>query len=408
MGRPRPADWMTLPYTRTSRLALISLALVMSAAGARARCEEAKLVASDGADADLFGRAIALAPGRALIGAWLDDGACPLDHDCNSGAAYVFDRTASGWVESAKLTGRAGERACAIFRRLGEAEAKVHGFSVDEVHFHEVGAVDSIVDIVGICAGMELLGIDEVCCSAIPVGSGTVETAHGRLPVPAPATAQLLRGVPVFDNGLDAEVTTPTAAAALTTLADSFGPMPEMTVQAIGYGAGSKEFDAMPNLLRVFLGEKTADGTADSLVELAANIDDSTGEVIGATIEKLLADGCVDAWAAPIVMKKSRPAWVLSALCRLDQVRDIERILFTETTTFGVRRRPCTRSKLSRHWQTVETPYGPIRMKIGRLETTETSASPEFEDCLQASQAHGVSAREVAAAAVEAYRRKDR
>jgi len=312
-----------------------------------------------------------------------------------------------GIIESAKLTGRAGERACAIFRRLGQAEAKVHGVGIDEVHFHEVGALDSIVDIVGICAAMEILGIEEVCCSALPVGSGTVETAHGRLPVPAPATAELLEGVPVFDNGVVGEVTTPTAAAALTVLADSFGPMPEMTVRAVGCGAGSKAFQALPNLLRVFVGERTADGTADSLVELAANVDDSSGEVIGAAIEKLLAGGCLDAWATPIVMKKSRPAWLVSALCRPDQVPDAERILFTETTTFGIRRRPCVRSKLARRWQTVETPYGPIRVKIGALQALEVSASPEFDDCLKASEAHGVSAREVAAAALEAYRRKD-
>ncbi len=308
-------------------------------------------------------------------------------------------------IDAAGLSDRAASRARAVFQRLGEAEAKVHDCPIEEIHFHEVGAVDSIVDIVGACIALDLLGVDRVCCSGIPTGSGTIRCEHGVLPVPAPATAELLRGVPIRAAEVEGEATTPTGAAVLTTLAESFGPMPEMSVSAVGYGAGTREGDAIPNLLRVVLGEPAAgDADADTVVELSANIDDATGEVLGATIDKLLAAGCADAWATPIVMKKSRPAWMLSALCAPGDVDAVETILFIETTTFGVRRRTCRRSKLHRSHETVETPYGPIRVKIGRRGDETVTASPEFAECLAAAEAHHVSAREVLAAAQDAWR----
>lgn len=308
-------------------------------------------------------------------------------------------------IAKAHLPGRAADRASEIFTRLARAEAKVHGVDPEQVHFHEVGAVDGIVDIVGAALAMEQLDIDRVLCSPIPVGSGTVTCQHGKLPLPAPATAQLLVGAPTYQTGFDGEMTTPTAAAVLTTLSESFGPVPQMEVTSVGYGAGSRQDTPLPNLLRVILGQQGDQGQVDSVVELSANIDDCTGEIIGATIEKLLAAGCLDAWAAPIVMKKSRPAWTLSAMCSPADAQTAEQIIFTETTTLGIRHRRCTRSTLMRRQQTVETPYGPIRIKIGLSGSREVTACPEFSECLAAAEAHHVPVKEVVAAAVETYRR---
>lgn len=310
-------------------------------------------------------------------------------------------------IAKAHLPSRAGDRASEIFTRLARAEAKVHGIDPEQVHFHEVGAVDGIVDIVGATLAMEQLNIDRVLCSPIPVGSGTVTCQHGKLPLPAPATVQLLVGAPTYQTGFDGEMTTPTAAAVLTTLSDQFGPVPQMEVTSVGYGAGSRENTPLPNVLRVILGHQGDQGQVDSVVELSANIDDCTGEIIGATIEKLLAAGCLDAWAAPIVMKKSRPAWTLSAMCSPADAQTAEQIIFTETTTLGIRHRLCTRSKLMRRQQTVETPYGPIRIKIGLSGSRQVTARPEFSECLAAAQAHHVPVKEVVAAAVETYRRTE-
>jgi len=310
-------------------------------------------------------------------------------------------------IGAAALPDRAAERARAIFRRLAEAEAKVHGIGVEEVHFHEVGAVDSIVDILGACLAMEQFGIDRVLCSPIALGGGTITCAHGELPVPAPATAELVVGATAVTGGIDGEATTPTAAAVLTTLAESFGPMPAIRVTAVGWGAGTREGGRLPNLLRVFIGELDCAGSADAAVELSANIDDCTGEVLGSTLDKLLLAGCMDAWASPIIMKKSRPAWLVSALCSPADEAEAARILLSETTTFGLRRRACQRTKLERRFETVETRYGPIRVKVGLLAGREMTASPEFEDCRRAAQTHHVPVREVLAEAATQYRRRE-
>jgi len=307
-------------------------------------------------------------------------------------------------LDAAALSARATDRAKRVFTRLAEAEAKVHGTGVEEVHFHEIGAIDSIADIVGACVAMELLGIEQVYCSPIPVGQGTIRCAHGVLPVPAPATARLLVGAKTVRSELEGEVTTPTAAALLTTLAESFGPMPAMEVSAVGWGAGTHDRQDVPNLLRVFVGRGDNEGEADSVVELSANLDDCTGEVIGAAIEKLLAAGCLDACAAPILMKKSRPAWMISVLCRPEDVERAEDILFAETTTLGVRRRPAARTKLRREHRSVETLYGPISVKVGLRGDRVVTASPEFAECRQAAESHHVAVREVLAAAQEAFR----
>ncbi|MGC9455412.1 MAG: nickel pincer cofactor biosynthesis protein LarC [Phycisphaerae bacterium] len=307
-------------------------------------------------------------------------------------------------IDSATLPDRVKDRSRRIFTRLGEAEARVHGIDISEVHFHEVGAVDSIVDVVGACVAMELLGVERVISSPLTLGTGTVECAHGTLPVPAPATAELVRDAVVTGSGIEGEATTPTAAAILTTLAAQYGPVPEMQVGAVGLGAGTRERENPPNLLRVFVGEEASPGSVDSAVELSCNVDDCTGEIIAATIEKLLASGCLDAWATPIIMKKSRPAWTLSALAEPADVTEAERIIFRETTTFGVRKRTLSRSKLQRRHETVETPYGPVRVKLAVLDGQVLTASGEFADCSRAAEAHGVSVKEVMAAAIEAYR----
>ncbi len=307
-------------------------------------------------------------------------------------------------INAAALPQRVKDRSSRIFTRLAEAEAAVHGISVQEVHFHEVGAVDSIMDVVGGCIAMELLDIDRVYCSAIPVGSGTITCRHGMMPAPAPATAKLLVGAKTVQSDADGEVTTPTAAAVLTTLAESFGPIPEMDVTAVGYGAGSKNNGPLPNLLRVYIGQSAGEGDVDTVIELSANIDDCSGEILGATIEKLFAAGCLDAWATPIVAKKSRPGWMLSAICDAADTAAIEKIIFSETTTFGIRRRQCNRAKLRREHKTVETAYGPIRVKIGRLGAKTMTAQPEYADCATAAETHHVPVKEVFSAAEAAYR----
>jgi len=309
-------------------------------------------------------------------------------------------------IDAASLVPRAGERARAIFTRLAEAEAKVHNTSVENIHFHEVGAVDSIMDIVGACIALEMIGVDRVYCSAIPLGSGTVQCEHGMLPVPAPATAQLLVSAKTCQAQLPGEVITPTGAAILTTLSEGYAPPPAMGLDAVGYGAGSREGDAIPNLLRVMIGSQDPDGQTDGVYEISANLDDCTGEVIGATIESLLSAGCLDAWATPIVMKRSRPAWMLSAMCKPGDVERAEQIILSETTTFGLRKRWFERTKLQRHFETVETPYGPVRMKIGRQGDETLRACPEFADCESAAKTHHVPVSEVLAAARYEYRRQ--
>jgi len=310
-------------------------------------------------------------------------------------------------IDSGDLPGEAAAKARAIFDRLAAAEARVHGIGVEEVHFHEVGAVDSIIDVAAAAIALELLDVAEVRCSPIPTGSGTVTTAHGPLPVPAPATAELLTGAAVVGveaDGPTGELTTPTAAAVLTTLAAGYGPAPPMRLEAVGCGAGSRETGHLPNLLRVLIGTPDDAGDVDTVVELSANLDDCTPEVIGWAIERLLSAGCLDAWAAPATTKKSRPGWVLSALCAPAAVARAEEALFAETTTLGVRRRTCRRRKLARRHVTVETRYGAVRVKVAGRGGRDLTAAPEFADAAAAAEAHGVAVREVMAAAMAAWR----
>src|SRR5262249_16202764 len=249
-------------------------------------------------------------------------------------------------IDGSELTASQKSLAHAIFRRLAEAEAKVHNSTIEKVHFHEVGAVDSIADIVGAAIGFDLLGADRVVCSAVPTGTGTTEIAHGRVSVPAPATAELLRGIPLAESRVAAELTTPTGAAIVATLASSFGPVPSMAIEAIGYGAGQRDLDEQANLLRILVGQSTEGAAIEQLVMLETNLDDTSGEIAGYAIGKLWEAGALDVSTAPIMMKKNRPGTTVSVLCRPAQVEALEAILFRETTTLGIRRVAVSRRAL--------------------------------------------------------------
>ena len=305
-------------------------------------------------------------------------------------------------LEKSTLPARVKQDAARIFERLARAEAKVHGTTVEEVHFHEVGAVDAILDVVGALLALERLEVERVVCSPIPPGSGTVRCAHGVMPVPAPATAELLKGVPLASCDEAGELTTPTAAAVLTTLADEYGPLPAMTISAIGCGAGAREGGKRPNLLRVLIGDTAANGDSDEIAVLETNVDDASPELIGHCMERLLDEGALDVYAVPIHMKKSRTGVVLTVLCEHHQSAAMERILFAETTTFGVRRHAATRAKMRRRHETVGTAFGKVRMKIGERAGVVT-ASPEYEDCRAAAAKHQVALRDVIAAANAAW-----
>ncbi len=296
-------------------------------------------------------------------------------------------------------------RAEQVFRRLAEAEARVHETTVDQIHFHEVGAVDAIVDIVGACIGLELLGVQEIFGSPVPVGSGFVECAHGRLPVPAPAVVELLKGYRVAGTDLVGELTTPTGAAILTTLASDCGPMPSMTTEMVGYGAGQKEFPNNPNLLRLIIGEDATSSSADVVWRLETNLDDMNPELMGYLFERLFAEGALDVFNTPVQMKKNRPATQLVVLCTAYQKDAIERVLFTETTTFGLREMLCHRRKLTRQLVKVHTELGELTLKVGSLDGKVCTVAPEYECCLEIARKQGVPLKEVYARAEEAYRK---
>ncbi|HUU31613.1 MAG TPA: nickel pincer cofactor biosynthesis protein LarC [Phycisphaerae bacterium] len=304
-------------------------------------------------------------------------------------------------------------RALAVFRRLAEAEARVHGSTPEKVHFHEVGAVDAIVDIVGVCAGLEMLGVERVVSSGLPMGSGSVDAAHGRLPVPVPAVVELMKGVPSRPCDEEGELTTPTGAALAVTLADAFGPMPAMTIEKVGYGAGAREGKHVPNVLRLILGREVPASSsatpgqadeADVVWLLEANVDDASGETLGAATQALFEAGALDVWLVPATMKKGRLGVVLACLAAEGLVAAVEDVIFRETTTFGVRRTSVERTKLAREHVTVQTAFGPVRVKVGRRGGRVVTASPEYEDCRRLAAERGVAFREVYAAAMEAWR----
>ncbi len=301
------------------------------------------------------------------------------------------------------LTERQRDLALRIFRRLAEAEAAAHGMPLERVHFHEVGALDSIADIVGVAIGLDLLGAERITSRSVPTGCGTVQCAHGLMPIPAPGTAQLLKGVPLAPSSIKAELTTPTGAAILTTVVQEWVEQPVMTIERIGHGAGRRELDEQPNLLRLFVGTAAMSAESDQVWVLETNLDDLPAEVIGYCYDQLLAAGALDVYSTPIFMKKNRPGVLLSVLAAEAQLPALEEILFRETTTFGIRRYPVSRHKLQRRACTVTTPWGEVQGKLGWLEGRPPVFSPEYEDCARVARQRGVPLREVYARAQQAY-----
>lgn len=292
-----------------------------------------------------------------------------------------------------------------IFHAVAEAEAKVHGSTVDQVHFHEVGAIDSIVDIVAVAIGMDWLDVEELLCSRVPTGRGQVKIAHGTCAIPTPGTAELLKGIPLADVPVNAELTTPTGAAIVKTLVSQFtDSLPEMTIETIGYGAGTREFDDRANVLRLIIGETAGVETSgDSVILLETNLDDVTGEVLGYTKRLLMAAGALDVYTTPIQMKKDRPAVMLSVISSLDDVSKLEAILFRETQTFGIRRQRIQRSVRERMAYTVETDFGSIKGKVGWRGDEPVIFTPEYDDCVEIAKAHGLPLRDVYMAAQIAF-----
>ena len=290
-----------------------------------------------------------------------------------------------------------------IFGRLAAAEATAHGIEVEKVHFHEVGALDSIADIAGSAIGLDLLGVDLFSSRSVPTGHGMVKCAHGMMPIPAPATAELLKGVPLASSPLKAELTTPTGAAILTTVVTEWIEQPVMVVEHIGQGAGRREFEEQPNLLRLFVGTRAEGPGEDVVWVLETNLDDLAAEVVGYCYDRLLAAGALDVFTTPVYMKKNRPGMLLSVLAQTAHVPAIERILFRETATLGIRKYPVQRSVLSRRADTVQTPWGPVRGKLAWFKKDEPVFSPEFEDCARIAREHDVPLRDVQTAAARAF-----
>ena len=306
-------------------------------------------------------------------------------------------------LDGSRLTDRQKDLARRVFTRLAEAEAKVHGTTVEKVHFHEVGAADSIADIVGAAVGWDLLGAERIVASPVPTGRGKVRIAHGLCSIPAPATAELLIGIPLEECAIEAELTTPTGAAILATLVQSFGPIPPMTIERIGCGAGQRDLQEQPNLLRLLVGQAAEAQSADQVWVLETNLDDISGEWIGYCASRVWEAGALDVYTTAIQMKKNRPGVMLSVLCRAADMEAIEAILFSETTTLGVRRWPVSRHVLRRRAWQVPTQWGPVDGKIGWLPGGPARFAPEFESCQRVAAEHGVPLRVVYEAAQRAF-----
>ena len=309
-------------------------------------------------------------------------------------------------LEKSKLAARVRERAAAVFTKLGEAEASVHDVPLEKIHFHEVGAVDAIVDIVGACVGFEALGVEKFACSALNVGGGTAKMAHGVLPVPAPATAKLLIGKPTYSNGVQKELVTPTGAAIVATLCEEFGPQPAMSVSAIGYGAGTADLEGQPNVLRIMVGdaaEKTVAGFDEEIAVIEANLDDMNPQIYGYFLEQALAAGALDVYTTPVQMKKNRPGVLLTVLCKPSDTQKLMGLIFAETTTFGVRTYRAHRKVLPREWVNVRTEFGEVRVKVSRVNGRILHVAPEFEDCKRVAEEKGVPLQRVIAEAAKNF-----
>jgi pyridinium-3,5-bisthiocarboxylic acid mononucleotide nickel chelatase len=327
-----------------------------------------------------------------------------------------------GIIDQAEISRHAKNISIKIFEALGEAEAEIHNTSIEKIHFHEVGAVDAIVDIVCAAVGAETLAVEEWICSPLNVGGGTVQCAHGTLPVPAPATLKLLRDAPVYSSGPQVELVTPTGAAIVKTLCNRFTSFPAMKVERSGYGAGTREFPDHPNVLRLTIGESITETAhtppsaatiqeipeRDRIAVLEANLDDLSPQVLGYAMERLLAEGALDVFSIPVQMKKSRPGALLTVLAKTEDADRLSKLIFAETTTLGVRCREEYRQVLTRRWETVATTWGPVRIKIANMNGTVSNYAPEYEDCRALAEARHVPLRTVIQEAVQQYLSGDR
>ncbi len=310
-------------------------------------------------------------------------------------------------IEQSALSDGVKAGSLQVFEKLAAAEARVHGSSIDHVHFHEVGAVDSIIDIVGAAIGFELLGIEKYIASPLRVGFGAVKAAHGAMPIPAPGTAELLRGIPAYAGDSEGEFVTPTGAAIVATLCESFGTMPLMQIEKLGYGAGSRDPKGFPNVLRLTLGEvQEAIGEAEKIIVIETNIDDMNPQAYGFVMERAFRLGALDVFITSVQMKKDRPGAMLTVLCQVKDFEALTNLLLSETTTLGVRYYEATRRTLERTFEIVETAYGEVRMKIACDQNRALHVQPEYEDCARLANEKGVALIEVQQAAHAAYREK--
>lgn len=309
----------------------------------------------------------------------------------------------AGLIDRSGLSAAGKARAKALFRRLAAVEADIHQMPVEQVHLHEVGALDSIVDIVGTVFAMEWLGVGDVAASPLNLGSGTVECAHGTFPVPAPATARLLTGVPVYSSGTPGELVTPTGALLVTGYAASFGPLPPMRIERVGYGAGDRDLRGVPNVLRAFLGERLDARGPSRAVVLEFEVDDMNPQIFGALMDRLYAAGALEVFYAPVQMKKNRPGTLVTIVAPPEHREALSTVVFRETTTIGVRYQEVERECLAREVCAVETPVGRVRFKVARRDGVVVNAAPEFEDCVRAAGERGLPVKEVQAIAMKAY-----
>jgi uncharacterized protein (TIGR00299 family) protein len=308
-------------------------------------------------------------------------------------------------ISRASISDGAKQTATAIFEALGRAEGKIHNMAPEQVHFHEVGAVDAMVDIICAAVGAEALKVDEIICSPLNVGGGTVKCAHGEFPVPAPATVEILQDAPVYSSGVQAELVTPTGSAIVRTLAGRFGAFPPMKLEKSGYGAGSRDFSGHPNVVRLTIGEAAVVVKAESdvVAVLEANLDDLNPQVFGYVIDRLFEEGALDSFAIPVQMKKNRPGMLLTVLCKPEHAEKLTALIFSETTTLGVRRREEARQLLARRWESVITPWGEVRMKIGSMNGKINNYAPEYEDCRKIAAQHRVPLKTVMQEASRVY-----
>jgi len=304
-------------------------------------------------------------------------------------------------IRHSALSAEGQDRAVSLFERLAQAESAVHNTPIDRVHLHEVGAIDSIIDIVGAVYGFEWFGIDDIVASPLNVGGGTVRCAHGVFPVPAPATVRLLSGVPIYGNGTT-ELVTPTGALLITGFARQFGPLPAMSVSQVGYGAGDRDTQDVPNVLRILRGERTDASADERIVKLECEIDDMNPQLFGPLMDGLLAAGALDVFYTSVQMKKSRPGTLVTVIARPDRRPDLTDVLFRTSTTIGVRYEEMSRACLDRAVESIDTPYGPVRFKIARRDGEELNAAPEFDDCARIASERGLPIKVVQAVAIKA------